>query len=257
MSCRSKEKNSSYNQIKGYLQLKVQNEALIKSGLYPHVDFIVDNERLGTDGSFVGVREVIKKTNSVFCGTRPTSVYWTFSLEVTVVLTLRYKRMIEIESSPVSHKEIDEHWIKTSPFSIMYDQDDFKDFTFIIEKQEFKVHKLIVAGSSEVLRTMFMSGLSESKSNSTIVTDIDAEVFQVLVDFMYGKKDEFYKTFKNFVFAVFKAAHKYEIKVLQDFCVDFISEYFTDPGRAIKTFAFASFYGLEYLKEKCWNIIKM
>lgn len=146
---------------------------------------------------------------------------------------------------------LDDHWLSIS--NIQY-QDDFKDFTFIVGNREFKVHKCIFAAKSEVLKTMFTCGFEESESNSTKITDIIPEVFQVLVDFMYGNKEEFLQNIEYFVFSICAAAHKYEIKILQDFCVDHILTGLAGLD-VYGTYAFASFYDLDKLKLPCWKKI--
>lgn len=252
--------------IKGYLFLEFKNEGLIKSGIQVDAKFKFN----GYSSQSQPIYDSQGKTLPVQIDKLKSSYTVTFNgysnqwnndpknIDVSVDLTLNSIQSIPPVHPVVAniHKKIEEHWIKSKRFFEMQDDDDFKDFTFNVGNQDFKIHKCVFAGKNEVLRTMFLSEFDESSKNSTKITDIIPEVFQVLVDFMYGNKEGFNGKVKNFVYAVYAAAHKYQIEDLQEFCVEYVTENLTDPNHAIETYSFAHFYDLKQLKDKCWSAIK-
>ncbi|KAK0092472.1 hypothetical protein PV326_001330 [Microctonus aethiopoides] len=55
----------------------------------------------------------------------------------------------------------------------------------VIDEKEILVHKIILAAHSTVFSAMFKAGLSESKNKRIIVIDIEVDIMQKVVEFMY------------------------------------------------------------------------
>lgn len=248
------QENSQYTKV-GKLHLEVEDKKLIKSDICVDGSYSFDgfaNKFFSSTPKLDG----LKKEFGFEWHDRRNTYMTSSDRNMIVNLSLKIKRLMRSPST--TQKEMDDHWLMTKSFLKMQNQENFKDFTFQIGKEQFKIHKCVLAARSEVLGTMFMSGLDESQKNfSDSITDIDPEVFQLLVNFLYGNKEEFDRKIENYVFGVFRAAHKYQIHVLQDFCVDYITQHCTGPDRAIETFAFASLYDSKELKDLCWDTIKM
>lgn len=238
------------------LHLEVTDEKLIKFGVPIQVDGTYKYNKQDTEEIFDPESLPILNDMRKEFPFRITNSIVKSPITVKVHLSFKNKRLTRNPSSN-SQRSMKDHWTMTKSFLKMQQEDEFKDFEFQVGNQLFKIHKCVFAASSDMLKRMFLSGFDESKKNFSNITEIDPEVFQVIVDFVYGNKAEFYRNFENSVFAIYRAAHMYEIKVLQDFCVDFFFEHCTGPDRAIETFTFASFYDLKELKELCWETIRM
>ena len=59
------------------------------------------------------------------------------------------------------------------------------DVLFVIGNKEFKLHKAILASQSPVFSAMFENDLEEAKKNRVEITDVDVEVFEVMIRFIY------------------------------------------------------------------------
>ncbi|KAJ6621059.1 Speckle-type POZ protein-like [Pseudolycoriella hygida] len=131
----------------------------------------------------------------------------------------------------------------------------YSDFSFFVSGRMFKVHKSILAAASPVFDELF-----ERKYNSDVVghcriEDVDATIFQYLLDYIYYGKipDEIHngQVARN----VFKVARYYEINELQDICV-FVLKYTLTKYNAVDVFELAEYYGLEDMKTMAWTIIQ-
>lgn len=147
-------------------------------------------------------------------------------------------------------------------FNKNFDDLGDSDFTFIVKGEEnsmeFKTHKNIMENASEVMRTMFLDRWkNETDKKSTTITDIEPEIFQILIHFIYGDVEEFEDKFKmEFAFEVFYGAQKYQIENLQKYCISKIYQELTDLENIIETYTFADFHDIKDLKSYCWDIIQ-
>lgn len=92
----------------------------------------------------------------------------------------------------------------------------FSDFTFIVQNKEFKVHKAILAASSEVMRKIFTTDLRESNEGQCKIADIEPEIFENLLRFVYT--GELPENLDGISLELFKAAHYYGISDLVEIC---------------------------------------
>lgn len=65
---------------------------------------------------------------------------------------------------------------------IIHDE-DFKDFTLIIQGQSFRAHKLVLAARSKVFAELFRS---DKELKHFQVNDISPRIFKTLLDFIYN-----------------------------------------------------------------------
>lgn len=166
--------------------------------------------------------------------------------------------MKSVLKSEIADCKLEDHWKDTSYLAKFKKMNNFCDFTFIVKNKKFPVHKMIVGEASDVLNKMFLSSSKESKQNSTKITDITAKLFEILISFIYGDREQFEKNAtKNLMFDIFEIAHKYNIKKLQDYCVAWIFKEFTSVDNVVETYTFACKYDIEELKKYCWEIIQL
>ena len=62
------------------------------------------------------------------------------------------------------------------------------DFTFVVSGKEFAVHKAFLAARSPVFAGMFEHDMKEQIENRLELPDIDMEVFEVLLSYIYSDK---------------------------------------------------------------------
>ncbi|KAL6030370.1 hypothetical protein STEG23_034375, partial [Scotinomys teguina] len=64
----------------------------------------------------------------------------------------------------------------------------FTDFCLVVAGQEFRAHKAILATRSPVFRAMFEHDMEERKRNRVEIHDLEPQVIQAMLDFMYTGK---------------------------------------------------------------------
>ncbi|KAK0161725.1 hypothetical protein PV327_008143 [Microctonus hyperodae] len=103
---------------------------------------------------------------------------------------------------------------------------DFSDTIIVIDEKEILVHKIILAAYSPVFLTMFKSGMTESSNNRIIVTDIEIEIMEKVVEFMYTGTINPIPEY-DVLLSIMKVADKYEINNLKILCEQKLSEKMT------------------------------
>ena len=82
---------------------------------------------------------------------------------------------------------------------------DFSDAVFVVGGHEFHLHKAILSKQSPVFQAMFSVDLKESQQNRVEIPDVSAEVFEVLLSYIYAGK---IPPMDQFVVELFVAADK-------------------------------------------------
>jgi hypothetical protein len=128
----------------------------------------------------------------------------------------------------------------------------FSDFKFITKEKVFNIHKNILAESSSVFRQMFLNEMEESRSNECKIDDVEAEIFEQMLKFIYCG-DVTITSIND----LFKIAHLYDVKGLKEICSQRFDADLTKDN-ALEVYKFASVYDddLKDLKDEAWKIIK-
>lgn len=137
--------------------------------------------------------------------------------------------------------------------SSLYAEEMFTDFTFIVKGKPFKVHKLILAASSEVMKRMFTAVHKEWELVECEIFDIEPHIFETLICFMY--RYEVPTILGEVAHELYAAAHYYEVENLKEICLDKLCLSLS-ADNAIKSYALGSTYNLNTLTACSWTIIK-
>lgn len=135
------------------------------------------------------------------------------------------------------------------------DSSELTDFIYIVDGKEFKVHKLILSLASPVFRSTFTCGLEETKNNSAEIKDCDPEMFDHLLKFIY--KGLLPGNISKIAFELYKLAHVYQIKSLEEICIAYIMNNQLTEDNVLDLYESAILYDLDKLKVNCWTFIKM
>lgn len=126
--------------------------------------------------------------------------------------------------------------------SNLYSSGAFSDITFLVEGQELKAHKNILASRNEVFQSMFLSDMSESKKN-VIELDDDIDTFKTFLKYLYtGTVEDDHLTLELFILA-----DKYLDQALKDLCENSFCE-IINSNNAVKLLLFANRYDCLLLK---------
>ena len=89
------------------------------------------------------------------------------------------------------------------------------DLTIDVKGKKFKAHKLILVARSPVFEAMFLSDLIEGSSNTLTIDDIEPDVFEELLSFLYT---DYVKNLKPFAAELLAVADKYMLQGLKAKC---------------------------------------
>ncbi|CAO1379408.1 unnamed protein product [Diamesa serratosioi] len=92
---------------------------------------------------------------------------------------------------------------------------EYSDFTFIVERKRFPVHKIILAARSPVFKAMFSTNMEEARSHETVVTDVTNESFGEFLSYLYSGKCPNLEVYAMDLLVI---ADKYEIDDLKKLC---------------------------------------
>lgn len=171
-----------------------------------------------------------------------------FFLNVKVEIKIHGEKMLR----QINTSRMADHYV-LNQFRNVFNDPTFSDFTFVVQNKEFKVHKAILAASSEVMRKIFTTNLMESNKGQCKVVDIEPEIFENLLRFVYtGQLPE---NLDDVSLALFKAAHYYGISDLVEICKQ-CAHYKLNAENAEEMYELANIYDLNDVKLDAWNIIQ-
>ncbi|XP_072936735.1 BTB/POZ domain-containing protein 6-A-like [Epargyreus clarus] len=100
---------------------------------------------------------------------------------------------------------------------------EWSDCSFSVSGKKFKAHKLILGISSPVFEAMFYGPLSSSDDIS--ITDIEPEIFQLLLNYIYTDKVEI--TSIDEAYELLYVSRKYLLENLTEICISYIQSNMT------------------------------
>ncbi|XP_037808057.1 protein roadkill-like [Lucilia sericata] len=103
----------------------------------------------------------------------------------------------------------------TKDFGNLLQNGIFADVTLVVDDKEFHVHKAILAARSPVFAAMFEHEMKEQTLNRVEITDIDGDILQEMLRFIYTGKVINIAEIAKFLLP---AADKYAIESLKKFC---------------------------------------
>ncbi|KAK9496505.1 hypothetical protein O3M35_013202 [Rhynocoris fuscipes] len=153
---------------------------------------------------------------------------------------------------------MDSHWqIKLNSLSerlnYLLNNQLFCDCEFIIDGNKMMCHKLILAASSPVFKAMFYGTLSK-QSLSTQITDIEYDIFQQMIRYMYNN-ELILNSCKN-ACDLYLAAKKYMLEHLVQKCVSYLADNI-DTNNALIIYEFAKYHNEENLGKLCQREIQV
>jgi speckle-type POZ protein len=98
---------------------------------------------------------------------------------------------------------------------LLFSTMDLSDVTFIIDDRQFSAHKIVLAMRSPVFKAMFHHPTKEVLSSKVVVKDIDPDVFQEVLRFIYTGKTQ---SMDKLALGILAAADKYLLEELKIQC---------------------------------------
>ncbi|KAJ8668481.1 hypothetical protein QAD02_010144 [Eretmocerus hayati] len=138
-----------------------------------------------------------------------------------------------------------------SDFEKVLQSGEMSDVTLAVGKKEFKVHKFIICTRSVVFRAMFENDMLEKKLNHIDIEDVDDEVMEKVLTYLYTDRLQFTK---NSALDILAAAQKYQIPGLKTLCSKVIVENLSDENM-IESLISADFLGILELKSQILKVV--
>ena len=126
------------------------------------------------------------------------------------------------------------------------------DVTFIVDEKEFQAHKFILKARSPVLAAMFQYDMKEAALNRVDIVDIDPDVFQALLRFIYTDQEDLTEESSK---ALLTAANRYFLDLLKWKCESFLIKAMTIEN-CCELLMLADVHGANNLKEAAVNFIR-
>ncbi|XP_065209105.1 speckle-type POZ protein-like isoform X2 [Planococcus citri] len=138
--------------------------------------------------------------------------------QLTILCELSYVKIRDIVnvSSPCcsSSMEIPDSSLPRD-LGRLYIDDCFKDLTISVKQKNYLVHKAILAIRSSVFDAMFRNDLQGSNKNRIVINDIEEEIFEEMLHYIYTGKT---KNLDELAFELLPVADKYDLKELKIMC---------------------------------------
>lgn len=112
--------------------------------------------------------------------------------------------------------------IEFDDFERLMETGEFSDVLVIVGHTDFHVHRNILAARSRVFSAMFQHEMTERNNGIARITDIDAEVMQEVLRFVYTGK---VNNLRILASELLDAADKYELNGLKAVCEEVIANY--------------------------------
>jgi len=94
----------------------------------------------------------------------------------------------------------------SNDFEKLVNNKELSDFVFIVDNKEFYAHKNILSIRSNVFKTMFANHMIESQTNRCVTNDMESDVFEELLTFIYTGKSA---KINSMCYKLLAAAEKY------------------------------------------------
>ena len=176
------------------------------------------------------------------------------SLSITLVI----KQLVEINDRRpddhalvIMHRNMREYYqqILTCPESC------FTDVAFQIDGRSLHAHKFILSARSPVFAAMFLSGMQESQSSVITIEDVELDVMQAVIRYIYcGDLEENNEDNGMFAIKLFAAADKYNLKLLRTLCESFIANNLT-PEIVSSAMIAGHLHDSQLIKRECFKLI--
>jgi len=130
-------------------------------------------------------------------------------------------------------------------------RDNFADITITVGQKTFTCHRVVLASLSPYFEVMFTSGMRESQSGHVTLHDIESELFEEVLDFIYTGKD--IVTLEN-VDEVLRVSSMLQINCLKERCEVVISENL-EIENCLYFWKFVSLHGCDHVSKKAMHFI--
>jgi len=147
----------------------------------------------------------------------------------------------------------------------IYKSQEFSDVTIYANNREFKVHKAVLAARSPMFRGMFSHDMKETKYNRVEVSDVDPDVLEEMLRFIYtgksslearlqSKEQKEQEKEQHLAIGLLQAANKYQLDRLKLICEEALYKTLSADSVA-EILSLADLYSAAQLKNQAIEFI--
>lgn len=152
-----------------------QQEVDIKFNLF---QYKYDDFQGSQEYSSIFSRQTILCPKQVITHSVPYCDY--FKADDTITI---YFELIHSKSQPIISQKVGNHLDKD--FATLLESNAYSDLKIVVKGTEFMAHKCVLSTRSPVFSAMFSSDMKEKLENRVEINDIDADVFEQFLKFIY------------------------------------------------------------------------
>jgi speckle-type POZ protein len=123
----------------------------------------------------------------------------------------------------------------SSQFEELFDDMSLSDVILNVRGREFPAHKLILSARSKYFAAMFKHPMKEQSTNQIKMEDIDPDVFQALLRFIYTGRVRT-ATMETMAANLFIAADKYLLNELKNECENYFRHHMSPDNCVVLVF---------------------
>ena len=132
-----------------------------------------------------------------------------------------------------------------------FSQKEFTDVQIQCGDKVYDCHQFMLSARSPVFRAMFQAEMREKKTKKVIVTDLNPDVFQEVLTFIYTGKCP---NVDNLARDLLGAADKYQMEMLKTICIEKLSNSI-DVNNCVDYLIIGDLYQANFLKESSLEFI--
>ncbi|XP_067908284.1 kelch-like protein 40b [Heterodontus francisci] len=126
-----------------------------------------------------------------------------------------------IPIDPVEEPRIYQQTLLQEGLRDLLEDNKFVDCILKVKGKEFPCHRLVLAACSPYFRAMFLSDLEESKKREIALEDVEPEMVEVLLHYIYTSE---VKLSDNNVQDIFTAANMFQIPSIFTVCISYLQK---------------------------------
>ncbi|KAL1403681.1 hypothetical protein pipiens_005595 [Culex pipiens pipiens] len=136
-------------------------------------------------------------------------------------------------------------------FGKLLSSSQLSDITVKVGRRTFHAHKAVLVAQSTVFAAMFQHDMREAQRNEIVIPNMDPQVFEEVLRFIYTDKVE---GLPQMAYELLEVAEKYDLARLKVICENELLTGIT-VNAATKTLEFADMYRAEKLKAKTLHFL--
>ena len=170
------------------------------------------------------------------------------NLTLNVTLEFCTKGTVEVSNT----RDVTPKQTLNSSVTSLLANNSLTDVTLKVKEKELKAHKVILAAMSPVFEAMFQEGYKEHEDNYVNIEDMDSDVFEVFLRYLYsGQVDKLEEMFT----VLLADADKYDVQPLREICIQHMPKNIS-VDNAVDVLALADRHSVESVKSLALQFIK-